>query len=82
MIHADDDEFDPIFEAQMAATKACDAMMETLTEQMDALESGSMTEEQRLEAASKVEDLYETVKKRTEEVRPNNLYQCSFVSGP
>ena len=64
-----DEEFDSIFEAEMAAQDACSDLVETMAKQLDALESGTLTQEQIIASANEMEDLFRTVRKKMEKVK-------------
>lgn len=65
--HADH-EYDPLFDAQLEAHDACKDMIDTMAKHLQALEFGTLTEEQRHSLPDETDNLMKTVKLKMEKV--------------
>lgn len=63
-----DNEYDPLFDAQLEAHDACKDMIDTMAKHLEALDFGTLTEEQRHSLSDETDNLMKTVKLKMEKV--------------
>ena len=65
-----EDGYDPVYEAQLEAHHACNDMIDTMARHLEALETGTLTEQQRHSLSDETDNLMKTVKLKIEKVHP------------